>query len=90
MQSKFKFSLDGVDATARQLAEVRRQLAELQANDSVTASRASRHVSLSVTALRLAQEAMDEVDELKATVGQLSSKIDKIEETYAKKSIDEE
>ncbi len=45
---------------------------------------------LSVAALRLAQEAMDEVDGLKATVGQLSAKIDKIEETYAKKSIDEE
>lgn len=32
MQSKFRFSLDGVDATARQFAEVRRQLAELPAN----------------------------------------------------------
>lgn len=228
MQSKFKFSLDGVDATARQFAEVRRRLAELQANDSANASRISERVSdvenvfkslitadsldevgeskvvvpgcggtgvrnaygnqlsllprktvyclcdgtfgsdcssvhsvvnvgdgdevvsvdalrrvkwrvywfsddlnqrfddaqptvgllaedldeaglgffceydddyvptgvdypkLSVAALRLAQEAMDEVDELKATVGRLSSKIDKIEETYAKKSIDEE
>nr|UVX89531.1 MAG: chaperone of endosialidase [Bacteriophage sp.] len=28
MQSKFRFSLDGVDATARQFAEVRRQLGE--------------------------------------------------------------
>lgn len=32
MQSKFRFSLDGVDATARQFAEVRRQLQELQAS----------------------------------------------------------
>ena len=32
MQSKFKFSLDGVDATARQFAEVRRQLGELPAS----------------------------------------------------------
>lgn len=32
MQSKFRFSLDGVDATARQFAEVRRQLVELPAN----------------------------------------------------------
>lgn len=31
MQSKFRFSLDGVDATARQFAEVRRQLRELPA-----------------------------------------------------------
>lgn len=31
MQSKFRFSLDGVDATARQFAEVRRQLRELSA-----------------------------------------------------------
>lgn len=29
MQGKFRFSLDGVDATARQFAEVRRQLQEL-------------------------------------------------------------
>lgn len=29
MQSKFKFSLDGVDATARQFAELRRQMQEL-------------------------------------------------------------
>nr|UWG77996.1 MAG: chaperone of endosialidase [Bacteriophage sp.] len=32
MQSKFRFSLDGVDATARQFAEVRRQLGELSAS----------------------------------------------------------
>ena len=32
MQSKFKFSLDGVDATARQFAEVNRQLRELPAS----------------------------------------------------------
>lgn len=32
MQSKFRFSLDGVDATARQFAEVRRQLRELPAS----------------------------------------------------------
>lgn len=31
MQSKFKFSLEGVDATARQFSEVRRQLQELPA-----------------------------------------------------------
>lgn len=31
MRGKFKFSLDGVDATARQFAEIRRQLAELPA-----------------------------------------------------------
>lgn len=40
---------------------------------------------LSVAALRLAQESMDEVDELKATVERLSSRIAKIEETYIKK-----
>ena len=32
MQGKFKFSLDGVDATARQFTEVRRQLRESQAS----------------------------------------------------------
>lgn len=32
MGSKFRFSLDGVDATARQFADVRRQLTELQAS----------------------------------------------------------
>lgn len=41
---------------------------------------------LGVAALRLAQEAMSEVDGLKATVGELSAKIAKIEETYVKKS----
>lgn len=228
MPSKFKFSLDGVDATARQFAEVRRQLEELQANDSANASRISGRVAdvenafkslttteglpktgeskvvvpasggtgvrnvygnqlsslprktvyclydgtlgsdcssahsvvdvgdgdevisvsalrrvkwrvywfnddlnqrlddaqptvgllaeeldeaglgffceyddddvptgvdyprLSVAALRLAQEAMDEVDGLKAVVGELSAKIAKIEETYVEQSIDEE
>ena len=32
MQGKFRFSLDGVDATARQFSEVRRQLRELTAS----------------------------------------------------------
>lgn len=32
LQGKFRFSLDGVDATARQFAEVRRQLLELPAS----------------------------------------------------------
>lgn len=41
---------------------------------------------LSVGALRLAQAAMDKVDELKTTVEELSAKIGKIEETYIKKS----
>lgn len=41
---------------------------------------------LSVAALRLAQQAMDRVDELETVVGELSTKIGKIEETYVKKS----
>lgn len=41
---------------------------------------------LSVAALRLAQESMDEVDGLKAMVGELSAKIVKMEESYIKKS----
>lgn len=45
MQSKFKFSLDGVDATARQFAEVRRQLAELPANVGRSVSRLGGRVS---------------------------------------------
>lgn len=45
MQSKFKFSLDGVDATARQFAEVRRQLLELQASVGKSVSRLSGRVS---------------------------------------------
>lgn len=44
----------------------------------------------SMAALRLAQEAMDEVDVLKATVGMLSAKIAKIEETYDRESSSEE
>lgn len=45
MQSKFKFSLDGVDATARQFAEVRRQLAELPASVDKSVSRLGGRVS---------------------------------------------
>lgn len=41
---------------------------------------------LSMAALRLAQESMDEVDELRGIVESLSAKIGKIEETYIKKS----
>lgn len=45
MQSKFRFSLDGVDATARQFADVRRQLAELPASVGKNISRLSERVS---------------------------------------------
>lgn len=45
MQGKFKFSLDGVDATARQFAEVRRQLAELSASVGESVSRLGERVS---------------------------------------------
>nr|UVX86981.1 MAG: chaperone of endosialidase [Bacteriophage sp.] len=45
MQSKFKFSLDGVDATARQFAEVHRQLAELPAIVGKAVSRLGERVS---------------------------------------------
>lgn len=45
MQSKFRFSLDGVDATARQLAEVRRQLRELPASVGKSVSRFGERVS---------------------------------------------
>lgn len=39
---------------------------------------------LSVAALRLAQEALDEVDGLKAVVGSLSSEVDRMRESYVK------
>ncbi len=39
MQGKFRFSLDGVDATARQFSEVRRQLRELLASVGNSISR---------------------------------------------------
>lgn len=45
MQSKFKFSLDGVDATARQFAEVRRQLGELPASMGRSVSRLGERVA---------------------------------------------
>lgn len=45
MQSKFRFSLDGVDATARQFADVRRQLAELPASVGKSVSRLSERVT---------------------------------------------
>ena len=46
MQSKFKFSLDRVDATARQFAEVRRQLVELPASVGKSVSRLGERVSV--------------------------------------------
>lgn len=45
MQGKFRFSLDGVDATARQFAEVRRQLTELPANVGRSVGRLGERVS---------------------------------------------
>nr|UVM97194.1 MAG: chaperone of endosialidase [Bacteriophage sp.] len=45
MQGKFRFSLDGVDATARQFAEVRRQMRESQANVGKSVSRLGGRVS---------------------------------------------
>lgn len=45
MQSKFRFSLDGVDATARQFVEVRRQLRESQASVGKSVSRLGERVS---------------------------------------------
>lgn len=45
MSSKFKFSLDGVDATARQFADVRRQLQELPASVGRSVSRIDRRVA---------------------------------------------
>lgn len=44
------------------------------------------YVKLSVAALRLGQKAMDEVDELKALVGDLSSRIDRMVETSSRES----
>lgn len=44
------------------------------------------YAKLSMAALRLAQESMDEVDELRGTVESLSAKIAKIEEAYIKNS----
>lgn len=45
MQSKFRFSLDGVDATARQFAEVRRQLRELPASVGKSVGRLGERVT---------------------------------------------
>lgn len=44
MQGKFRFSLDGVDATARQFAEVRRQLSELSSAVGASVGRVSERV----------------------------------------------
>lgn len=45
MQGKFRFSLDGVDATARQFSEVRRQLRELSSAVGVSVSGVAGRVS---------------------------------------------
>lgn len=44
-QGKFRFSLDGADATARQFVDVRRQLAELSSRVGKNASRLGERVS---------------------------------------------
>lgn len=45
LQGKFRFSLDGVDATARQFADVRRQLVESRASVGKSVSRLGERVS---------------------------------------------
>lgn len=45
MQGKFRFSLDGVDATARQFADVRRQLRELSSTVGVSVGGVAGRVS---------------------------------------------
>lgn len=45
MQGKFRFSLDGVDATARQFAEVRRQLRELSSTVGVSVGSVAERVT---------------------------------------------
>lgn len=45
MQSKFRFSLDGVDATARQFAEVRRRLEELFSSVGRSVTRLGRRIT---------------------------------------------
>lgn len=45
MQGKFRFSLDGVDATARQFSEVRRQMRELSASVGKSVSRLGKRVA---------------------------------------------
>lgn len=45
MQGKFRFSLDGADATARQFAEVHRQLRELPASVGKSVSRLGERVA---------------------------------------------
>lgn len=45
MQGKFRFSLDGADATARQFSDVRRQLRELPASVGKSVSRLGARVS---------------------------------------------
>lgn len=45
MQGKFRFSLDGVDATARQFAEVHRRLEELLSSVGKSVSRLGRRIT---------------------------------------------
>lgn len=76
MQGKFKFSLDGVDATARRLADIDRQLLELPASIGRSVGRLGRRV----TAVE------DEVDRLRGDIERLSAEIDTIKETYVRNS----
>lgn len=70
MQSKFKFSLDGVDATARQFTEVRRQLAELPASVGKSVSRLGERVSDVEKGFEslVAEQSRADVDKSKAVV----------------------
>nr|DAI78250.1 MAG TPA: Receptor recognition protein, Long tail, Helical sandwich, Tail fiber [Caudoviricetes sp.] len=67
MQGKFRFSLDGVDATARQFAEARRQLGELSSSVGEAVSRLGERITsvedgLASLATKSSQADVDVVD----------------------------
>lgn len=62
MQSKFKFSLDGVDATARQFSEVRRQLQELPANVGASIRRVKERVAAVEAGFESLSSGQDQAD----------------------------
>jgi hypothetical protein len=80
MQSKFKFSLDGVDATARQFAELKRQIQELSPSivgsvkpmvDQITAM----YQEIQVLTGNLDKRVQESIDRNSYTKGEIDAKV---------------
>lgn len=85
MQGKFKFSLDGADATARQFAEIKRQMQELPPSivnsvkpmvEQITAM----YKEIQVLTDNLDQRVQESISRNSYTRGEIDAKIQKVED----------